>query len=259
MKRLFTLNEKPTALKIVVETRGEERLWIKVKDAERKNTFYTKRYADVDGTQTFYVRMPQSPKVAKVIVYNEAYGNRGKDMGFRVLEIKEVPLKTIPIKLSKKTKAFVRFAQEFSDECGYLSSSKGGDTYRSNNGKFRIDYFNEIRSKATGEVITTPARISQLNGRIEVAKSMFKKYTIPMRMAILLHEFSHFYLNRVPSDESEADINGLRIYLSMGYPRIDAYNVFLSVFKRSATRGNQDRFERLDSFIKGFEKQYGKQ
>lgn len=258
MIRNITLNEKPTTLKIVIETRGEERLWIKVRDAERKNTFYTKRYADIDGKQTFYVRMPQAPKVAKVMVYNEEYGVRSKDRGFRVVSIKEVPLKTIPVKMSKKIKSFVRFAQEFSDECGYLSSSRGGDTYRSNNGKFRIDYFNDITSKATGEIITTPARISQLTGRIEVSKSMFKSYTIPMRMAILLHEFSHYYLNRVPSDESEADVNGLRIYLSLGYPRIDAYNVFLSVFKRSATRGNQDRFERLDSFIKGFEKKYGK-
>jgi hypothetical protein len=102
--------------------------------------------------------------------------------------------------------------------------------------------------------MSTPARISQINGRIEVGKAMFKKYSIPMRMAILMHEYSHFYLNRNPSDESEADLNGLRIYLSLGYPRIDAYNVFLKVFKKAPTSQNKDRYDKLDNFIKEFRK-----
>ena len=256
MLRKVRLNEKPTTLKIVIETNGEQRIWIKVKDAKRKNTFYTKRFSDIDGVQTFFVRMPQAPEVASVIVYNDKTGRGRKDYGFRVLSISEVSLKTTPIKMSKKTKAFVKFAEEFCNECGYLSSSPQGHIYRSNNGKFRIDLFDKIRSRKTKKIIGTPARISQLNGKIEVSKSMFKKYTIPMRMAILLHEYSHFYLNNVPSDEREADINGLKIYLSLGYPRIDAYNVFLNVFKRSATEQNLHRYEKLDSFIRNFDKKY---
>ena len=71
-----------------------------------------------------------------------------------------------------------------------------------------------------------------------------------MRMAILLHEYSHYYLNTNPSDESQADLNGLNIYLKLGYPRIDIYNVFLNVFKRSPSKENKKRFEKLDRFVK---------
>lgn len=228
-----------------------------VSDAERKNTYYTKRYSTIDGRKKFFVNMPQSPEIAKLRVYNDedtAKGRGRRDRSFRVRKIKILPLELPPLKASKKTKSFIKFAQEFSDECGYLSASVRGDVYKSNNGKFRIDYFTKIRSKDTGQVITTPARISQLTGRIEVSKKQFKRYTIPMRMAILLHEYSHFYLNRVPSDESEADINGLKLYLELGYPKIDVYNVFLNVFKRSPSEQNRHRFEILDSFINEYEK-----
>ena len=55
-----------------------------------------------------------------------------------------------------------------------------------------------------------------------------------MRMAILLHEFSHFYLNDRMEDETEADLNGLLIYLALGYPRIEAYQSFFNNIQRHA-------------------------
>jgi hypothetical protein len=69
-------------------------------------------------------------------------------------------------------------------------------------------------------------------------------------MAILLHEYSHYYLNTNPSDESQADLNGLNIYLKLKYPKIDIYNVFLNVFKRSPSLQNKKRFQKLDNFVK---------
>ena len=71
-----------------------------------------------------------------------------------------------------------------------------------------------------------------------------------MRMAILLHEFSHFYINKNPHSEVQADLNGMKLYLAIGYPRIDAYNVFLNVFKDTDNPESVTRFQMLDSFIK---------
>ena len=75
---------------------------------------------------------------------------------------------------------------------------------------------------------------------------------VAMRMAILMHEYAHFYVNKVPSDESEADINGLKIYFTRGYPKISAYNVFLNVFKRSPSSANKERYDMLDNFIREY-------
>ena len=252
MLKTIVLNDKPTKLKIVIETNYREKIWIKVKDPNRKNTYYTKRYSFVDGKDTFFVLMPQAPTECQVLVYNDSNGLMRADSSFKVVELRKIDYNVRKPKFSKKTSAFVKFAQEFSDECGYLSSSTKGDIYRSNNGKFRIDYYDLIRSHQTGERIKTPARISQRNGRIEVSAEQFRKFTIPMRMAILLHEYSHFYLNRNPSSEIEADLRGLNIYLRLGYPKIDIYNVFLNVFKTAPSERNKKRYMKLDNFVKNF-------
>jgi hypothetical protein len=251
MVKSITLNEKPTKLKLVIKTPYKEKLWIKVKDADRPNTYYTKRYGFVEGTKEFVVLMPQAPEKAQIMIFNDANGNIPTDTSFSIVEIKAIPYKLRRNNFSKKTQSFVKFAQEFSDECGYLSASSKGDVYTSNNGKFRIDYFDNIRN-SSGKIIQTPARISQLNGRMEVSAEQFREFTIPMRMAILCHEYSHYYVNKNPSNEVEADINGLNIYLKLGYPKIDIYNVFLNVFKKSPTMLNKERFDKLNAFVKKF-------
>jgi len=245
----LTLNDQPSVIIIVIETKVKEKIWIQVRDANRKNTYYTKRYGFVDGKETFKVLMPQAPTEALVMVFNDNNGMLRNDNSFSVVEVKSIPYKLPKYNFSKKTQAFVKFAQEFSDECGYLSASPKGDVYMSNNGRYRIDYMDSIRN-VNGVVLKTPARISQVNGRIEVSAEQFRAMTIPMRMAILLHEYSHFYLNKNPSNEVEADINGLNIYLKLGYPKIDIYNVFLNVFKTAPSEANKKRFDKLDKFVK---------
>jgi hypothetical protein len=151
-------------------------------------------------------------------------------------------------------RSFVNFAQEFCAKAGYISAK--GSIYTSNDGQFRIDYLDDIIDYETNRSLKTPARISRRQGIIEVSKKKFADYTVPMRMAILCHEFSHYYLNTEMSNETEADLNGLLIYLGLGYPRIDAYNVFTQVFMTSPTELNADRMKIIDDFIRNFEAKY---
>jgi hypothetical protein len=247
MIKYIDTDEKPSVLKVEVATRRPQKIWVVVADSQRKNTYYTKRYGIVEGRKSFFVNMPQSPEVAKVIVYNDKFGLDNRDNSFRS-RVGVKPLKATLPKMNKQTKSFVKFAQEFADECGYLSYSSKGDTYRSNDGQFVIVYFDVIRN-SSGQVLETPARISQINGKIEVSAKHFKKYTIPMRLGILFHEYSHFYLNKLPHSEVEADKNGLYLYLGLEYPKIDILNVFLNVFKRSPSRQNKERYDLLENFI----------
>ena len=108
-----TLNEQPTKLKIVIETKFKEKIWIQVRDANRKNTYYTKRYGFVDGTEEFVVLMPQAPREAVIIVFNDNNGLIRNDSSFNVKEIKALPYKLPRYNFSKKTQSFVKFAQEF--------------------------------------------------------------------------------------------------------------------------------------------------
>jgi hypothetical protein len=72
-------------------------------------------------------------------------------------------------------------------------------------------------------------------------------------MAILLHEFSHVYLNENVDDEVEADLNGLLIYLGLGYPRIEAFEVFAKTFLSVPSDGNRMRYDKIKTFIDEFE------
>jgi len=103
-------------------------------------------------------------------------------------------------------------------------------------------------------VLTTPARISNQTGRMEISQKAFRDMSIPMRMAILCHEFSHFYLNEVQHDEIEADLNALTIYMGIGYPVIEAHKAFLETFHKSPSDVNKERYVYLKTFIDNFDK-----
>lgn len=247
-----TRHEELTLL-IKVFTYQPTKIRIKVLDEAQPDTSFTDRFKTVDGESTFYVRMPVSPKNALVYVYNDDNGNsvKGQDDTFEVESIIKAPLekKLDVIDFSNPdVKNFVNFATRFSYNAGSLPSG----TYVSDDRRFVIKYLPLIEDNGVEQ--TTPARIDITNGNIEISKKQFVKFTVPNRMAILLHEFSHVYLNDNVDDEVEADLNSLLIYLGLGYPRIDAFEVFAKTFMNAPSEQNKDRYNKIKNFIDNFEK-----
>lgn len=239
-------------LVIKVFTNSAVNIRIKVIDADQPNTTFTNRDKIVDGESIFFVRMPVSPKTALVYVYNDEVGNlpTGQDKSFEVDSIsKEMLEKKLDVIdfANPLVRSFVNFCTRFCYNAGSLSSG----TYVSDDKKFVIKYLPIIEDN--GQEQTTPARIELNTGIIEVSKKQFVEFTIPNRMAILLHEFSHVYLNDNQDDEVEADLNGLLIYLGLGYPRIEAFEVFASTFMNAPTDQNKMRFDKIKNFIDNFE------
>lgn len=254
-------NYEECAIKLVIHTLEPVKMQVEVFNPTKPKTYYTKRFKTINGTKytiekpTFLIRLPQTPEVVIIRVYNLAKGNMpsDKDLSFRVEDVKKIEL---PKKLNvfdfrnRAIKSFVRFAQEFSENAGILSVPS---TYFSDDGNYRIDYLPQIIGD-NDKALTTSLRISIITGRIEVNKKRFIEYTVPMRMMILLHEFAHFYQNKDSRNEYEADFNALLIYLGLGYPRIEAHQAWLEVFENTPTEGNKNRYEKIEQFIKNFEK-----
>jgi hypothetical protein len=140
---------------------------------------------------------------------------------------------------------------------GFTQASPNGSLFATQNEKFKIVYFPVIRDFMSGKVHNTPARIGHQSGKIEVAKAKFDGYTIPMRLIILLHEFSHKYKNPKIGlkieDEFGADINALYIYLGLGFSKIDAICVFANVFLKAQSDGNIARMRKIMNYIQRFE------
>lgn len=243
------VNNEPQPIEICVEAF----------DPKKPNTFYYKRRVRVDKEFPFDLKFPISPKVLGIKIYNRAVGNRkdASDTTFKVTKFQPAPLKTSPLWMSKKDQSFIKFAKYFSENAAVLSSGvRKPSIYRSNDGNFEIDYFDQILDRQTGKPVNTPARIGHKTGIIEVSKKDFITYTVPMRMIILLHEYSHKYkngeINREIEDETAADINALAMYLSMGFSEVEAQRAFLTVFAGANNKMNEKRYLILNEFIKQF-------
>ncbi len=150
-------------------------------------------------------------------------------------------------------------AVNVSQVCGFKKASPNGVTYPSKDGIYNIKVYDVIRDAVTGQAISTPARVGHKTGIIEVSAAKFAKYTIPMRICILLHEFSHKYKNPniglQISNEVGADINALYIYLGLGWSKVDAICVFANVFLKAQSEGNIQRMRKILDYISRFEQQ----
>jgi hypothetical protein len=249
-----TRNEEMTIL-VTVKTDKPEKICLRVYDSEKKNTVFTDRYKTVNGESTFFVRMPVSGSYALVEVWNDKYGRNvsAKDSGFQVTNVEKTMLeKKVDVVdfTNPLVSSFVNFATRFAYNAGELKSG----SYTSSDKKFLIEYMPTIVSNKDGKELTTPARISKTTGRIQVSMKQFIPMTIPMRLAILFHEFSHYYINDRVEDEVEADLNGLLIYLGLGYPRIEAYQAFTKTFIGYPSETNKNRYDIINKFIENFEK-----
>jgi hypothetical protein len=241
-------------LVVKVKTNKPEKIHLKVSDEDMRNTTFTDRWKTVNGECTFFVRMPVSGKTCVINIYNERNGqHKDNDDSFEVVDIKKIPLEKRMDVLdfgNGNLRSFVNFCTRFCFNAGHLTSG----VYKSSDGKFTIEYVPTIISSRSGKELETPARISKDNGKIQVSQKKFIHDTVAMRMAILLHEYSHFYVNKNIDDESEADLNGLLIYLGLGYPRFEGHEAFLKTFINTPTELNKTRYDKIKKFIDDFEK-----
>jgi hypothetical protein len=244
------------SLNITIKCNGAKRFRVWAEDSGRKNSKYADREIEVDKSRTIYFSFPVSPKSLFIGCLNVKNPN-DKDFEFIV---EEAPLRTYNIWLDEETRKFVQLAINFCQICGFkLPESQSGVLYQSEDEKFNIKYFPVIKDYATGNIVSTPARIGHRTAIIEVAAVKFVKYTIPMRLCILLHEFSHKFKNPKIgleiSNEFGADINALYIYLGLGFSKIDAICVFANVFLKAQTQQNMERMRKIIDYINRFENQ----
>jgi hypothetical protein len=229
-----------------------QKIRLVVCDADQNNTVFTNRFNVFTGEKSFYVRMPLSPKVSLVQVYNEFIGNRPQkeETTFELLGVERMPLEKkmdVVDMRDPDVRSFVAFALRFCYNAGVMKTGK----WVSRDGRFTIDYMPVIMRE--GKESTTPARISDKTRIIDVSQKIFIPFTVPMRFVILCHEFAHCFRNKNPMSEVEADLQGLLIYLALGFPRIEAHMAFTQTFLGAATELNERRYRIIDKFIDDFE------
>ena len=276
MVQLVNTNNEQQILKIDIEVYQPSRIRVILEDADQENTVFTDRFEDIQsGRHTFLVRLPLVRLNTNVFVFNEDNGDVDNDTSFEVINIsKQHLIKRLDLidLRNQALKNFIIFAQSFAYNAGNLRTNDpndASDCYVSDCNNYVIKYLDVIVDEK-GVEIPTPASINTMvdkygnqipycpplintNIVIDCCSKQFRDYTVPMRMAILFHEFSHVYLNKEMRDETEADLNGLMIYLSLGYPRVEAFEAWLDTFWEVDTPENCQRYEIMQKFIEDFE------
>lgn len=93
MKYKITTNYAPLTLAVTLKTSSPTKLQLCVYDATDKTRKFTDRYKTINGEETLYVRMPLSPEVAVVEVYNSALGKnipREQEKSFEIVSVRKL-------------------------------------------------------------------------------------------------------------------------------------------------------------------------
>ncbi len=233
-------NSVPSCIKVNIKLKEPCKLRVVAVNPFRSTAIYYDREFTADLDNKLEIRLPQSSKSVDVVVFCE----KG-DGNIKSVSVKRVGLRQFAVCYkSKVAREFIPFAQSIADKLPTLSA---GD-YKSKDGTFHVQIMNSI--EGTG----TPARIHNDLGFIQISKDKMGGNTVPMTMAVLLHEYSHFYENVIQKDEIEADLNGLRIYLGLGYPILELHKSFTEVFGYADNEQNRERYDYIFAYADKFNK-----
>src|SRR4051812_22188577 len=228
-------------------------------DRDRQNTVFTNRFENVmqDGDNDTWIPMPLTPKNVIVSIFTEA-GNKsvGEEANFKIVGIRKYPnvfsdYSAIGL-FDAGLASFVDLAQRFCFNAGILPVSQPGECYCSQDKLFKIRYLPTLTDPKTGQEVNTPMRISAYTRVIEASRAKLLSMSVPGRFCIGTHEYSHEFENKNPDDELEADINGLTIYLGMGYSKYEAIETYATTFYNSPNEENLSRFKHIEKFVKNF-------
>lgn len=212
----------------------------------RKVNFYEKDLRVGDDTKNIVLSMPLSPEKLIVQIYNAFTGD---DRGFVIENISISKLLEQQLWTSAQMQRFVNFAGDFSKKMGEYKTG----FYPSKNNEFLIQLLPVIRDENGNELIT-PARVNRVTGRKQISQKAFRELSIPIRMFILLHEREHY---QIPTrSERRADLEGLKIYLDLNFPKIEAVYAATKVFDMHPDHvgvGHKRRVKDIEDFIDRYE------
>lgn len=89
---------------------------------------------------------------------------------------------------------------------------------------FEFNFYDSL--DLAGIPISSPAQIVDETNEIELGKKSFISFPVEERILILLHEYSHNFMNHDPDSESEADFWALQLFFAKYYPALVGDSTF---------------------------------
>lgn len=209
-------------------------------DADDRQTMFFHRIAsNPHGAGEFVVDfpMPLSPERLSMGVINKTTGN---DSDYIIKSVSADWLPNKAVALTRDEIEFLDFFTEFSLKASHLSYG----IYKKKGCKFWINYMPDIIDDDLGK-ISTPARIDHQTLEVQIAGNQFKQLTVPNRIVIGVHEFTHPYYDT--DNESLCDLNACRICLGLRFPATEIVYAFTKIFGDDPE--SQRRILKIESYI----------
>ena len=246
--------EQPFKLTVILRAERPVEVVLLGFDAYIDNSVYFSRKVNFDkehlrmgrDSREIVLSMPLSPQKLIVQIYNAFTGDNSD---FVVEDISVDILPSQQLWVEPQMQRYIDFVSDFVKKVGEYKPG----FYPSNNGEFLIQLLPVIRDEFGNELIT-PARINRGTGRIQLSREAIMPLSIPIRVFILMHEIKHF---SIPTrSEKQADLGGLKIYLDLNFPKIEAVYAATKVFDMHPENvgvGHKRRVMDIQSFINRYE------
>ena len=185
----------------IFSTKGQS---VTVTGFDAKHTEIVYFNTDIDlnaGDNAEYFCMPLTPEDLLIQIQGDA------KVVIEAIKTEAYPEKQLGI--NSDNQKYLEYLEWFATVAGYSPTGE----YTSPDGKVYFNYMNLIEAEPQ-----TPARVDHESreGEVQWAKKHIQHYTVPMIIAVGMHERTHWYTGT--KDESEADLSGAKICLDRGYP-----------------------------------------
>jgi hypothetical protein len=240
MNYFLAANNKPTDIVITFSSKQKCKAQTIIHCLDT-NVIYSMRQDIVANSKSVVLKIPNCPKNLIINIETDIPDNLRAN-------IASYPIRKYNIQLGAKQKEFISFIEQFCDAFNHSKLKPSDNIIKSNSGDFKIVLLPAIRTYE-GQIVGTPCQIGSKSGIIEVDANLFGQHTQSGQIALLCHEYAHFYENPrygLPKKSEEgADQYGLLMYLGAGYAETEYVNAFKRIFKRVDTTQNRQRIEKI--------------
>jgi hypothetical protein len=227
-----------------------------VYNAETKDLIL-ERYDSISGKEKKVLKLPYTSQKIIVESFTKQHGRQplGRDQSFKLHKPFIMPLKRTKVNMTSGDSEFIDWATQLMVELPRLKADSR--LRRSPSGKYKIVIMDKLRTP-DGKVVPSPAMVGKKTGTIEISKDYMMKMSLSQRLAILSHEYGHFYKNPLMNlpigDEFGADLNGVTVFVGSGFGLDEYGNAFKKVFNGAGSPQNEKRREVITKFLAELER-----
>lgn len=255
MDYTIRIDNDPCTLVIAFSSLKSCQLTVQVWDDNQANTFLADRTCVTRPGQADFccIPMPLAPGIAHISINDTSGG--ADSASYTVLSIQKMKLKRYEDAidwLKPELLQAINLGSHFCYNAGWLATNDEDQAYCSIDRSLKMQYLPTLEDPETGKESVTPMRIGDSTGIMQASQKLVVPFTVPGRLVMFYHEFSHKFENKDISWELEADLNGLTIYLGLGFSPYEAKQIYRTIFKKVDSPENQERLVHIEAFIDNF-------